>query len=210
VRAGLRYVRSLPDLRIPLVMMTLVGTLAFNFSVVLPLFVKRSLDGSDAQFTLLFSALSVGSMAGALWSAQRTVVRLRHIVVATFAYGLSMLALAAMPTLVTAFPVAVLVGIASVVFMTTSTTMLQLRADPSMRGRVLALQAMVFLGSTPIGGPVVGAICERFGARAGLVVGGVACLGAAAYGGVAGRRLLRSEVAASGSVVSSGADLQPA
>ncbi|HYD10656.1 MAG TPA: MFS transporter [Acidimicrobiales bacterium] len=190
VREGLRYVRNMPELFIPLVMMTVVGTLAFNFSVVLPLFVTRSLDGSKSTFTYLFSVLSAGSMVGALWSARRTVVRLRHIVVATAAYGVTMFALAAAPTLVTAFPAAVLLGMASVVFMTTSTTMIQLRADPTMRGRVLALQAMVFLGSTPIGGPIVGWVSEAFGARMGLVVGAVACLGAAAYGGVAGRRLL--------------------
>jgi MFS family permease len=210
VRAGLRYVRNMPDLFVPLVMMTIVGTLAFNFSVVLPLFVKRSLDGSDAQFTLLFSALSVGSMTAALWSARRSVVRLRHIVVATFGYGIAMLLLSVMPNLGAAFPAAVLVGGTSIVFMTTSTTMIQLRADPSMRGRVLALQAMVFLGSTPIGGPIVGAVCERFGARAGLALGGVACLVAGAYGGIAGRRLLRRAVAADEALVSSGADLQPA
>lgn len=210
VRAGLRYVRSMPDLRVPLVMMTLVGTLAFNFSVVLPLFVTRSLDGSDAEFTILFSVLSIGSMGAALWSARRTIVRLRHIVVATFVYGVAMLTLAAMPTLALAYVAAVFVGGSSIVFMTTSTTMIQLRADPSMRGRVLALQAMVFLGSTPIGGPIVGAVCERFGARAGLALGGVACLVAAAYGGVAGRRLLRSGVHADETMMASGADLQPA
>jgi MFS family permease len=210
VRAGLSYVWKNDDLRIPLLIMTVVGTLAFNFSVVLPLFVKRSLDGSDGQFTLLFSALSVGSVVGALWSAQRPVVRLRHIVAATFAFGATMLALAAMPTLGAAFPAAVFVGFTSVAFMTTSTTMLQLRADPTMRGRVLALQAMVFLGSTPIGGPVVGAICQRFGARAGLVVGGVACLVAGAYGLSAGRRLLRRAIPVDDTIVSTGADLQPA
>ena len=79
--------------------------------------------------------------------------------------------------------------------MTSSTAIVQLRADPSMRGRVLALQAIVFLGSTPIGGPVLGAVCEQFGARAGLVVGGVACFVAAAYGAGAGRRLLQRGVA---------------
>jgi MFS family permease len=210
VRAGLSYVWKNDDLRIPLLIMTVVGTLAFNFSVVLPLFVKRSLDGSDGQFTLLFSALSVGSVAGALWSAQRTVVRLRHIVAATFAFGVTMLALAGMPTLGAAFPAAVLVGFTSVAFMTTSTTMLQLRADASMRGRVLALQAMVFLGSTPIGGPIVGAVCQRFGARAGLVVGGISCLVAGAYGLSAGRRLLRRTVPVDDSIVTTGADLQPA
>lgn len=210
VRAGLRYVRSMPDLRVPLVMMTLVGTLAFNFSVVLPLFVKRSLDGSDAEFTILFSVLSVGSMGAALWSARRTIVRLRHIVTATAAYGGAMLVLAVMPNLLTAYVASVFVGGSSIVFMTTSTTMIQLRADPSMRGRVLALQAMVFLGSTPIGGPIVGAVCEHFGARAGLALGGVACLIAAAYGGIAGRRLLRGGVITDAPIASDGADLQPA
>jgi MFS family permease len=210
VRAGLAYVWANDDLRIPLLIMTVVGTLAFNFSVVLPLFVKRSLEGSDAQFTLLFSALSVGSVIGALWSAQREQVRLRQIVAATFAFGVTMLALAVMPSLNAAFPAAVLVGFTSVAFMTTSTSMLQLRADSSMRGRVLALQAMVFLGSTPIGGPIVGAVCQRFGARAGLVVGGVACLAAGAYGLHAGRRLLRQTVPVDDTVVTSGADLQPA
>ena len=209
VRAGMRYVRATPDLWIPLVMMTVVGTLAFNFSVVLPLFVTRALDGSPAQFTLLFSALSAGSMVGALWSARRSVVRLRHIVVATLAFGITMLALSAVPNLGTAFPVAVLLGLASVVFMTTSTTMLQLRAEPSMRGRVLALQAMVFLGSTPIGGPIVGLVSEELGSRAGLVLGGLACLVASAYGAVAGRRLLTRRVEGH-DVVASGADLQPA
>jgi MFS family permease len=121
-----------------------------------------------------------------------------------------MLALAAMPNLSTAFPAAVFVGVTSVAFMTTSTTMLQLRADPVMRGRVLALQAMVFLGSTPIGGPILGAVCERYGARAGLIVGGIACLLAGAYGVAAGRRLLRRELPSDQPLVTTGADLQPA
>jgi len=210
VREGLRYVRAMPDLFIPLVMMTVIGTLAFNFQVVLPLFVTRTLDGTKSEFTYLFSVLSAGSMVGALWSARRTVVRLRHIVVATGAFGVTMLALAAAPTLAAAFPVAMVMGFASVFFMTTSTTMIQLRADPSMRGRVLALQAMVFLGSTPIGGPIVGAVSEAFGARAGLALGAVSCLGAAAYGAVAGRRLLQRGRVVRDDVVTPGAELQSA
>jgi MFS family permease len=211
VRAGLRYVWTTPALRISLIMMAVVGTLAFNFSVVLPLFVTRSLDGTPAEFTLLFSALSAGSMAGALWSARRSAIRMRHIVWASGLYGVAMLLLAVMPGLGWAFPAAVFVGVSSVAFMTTSTTLLQLRADPSMRGRVLALQAMVFLGSTPIGGPVLGLICERYGARAGLAVGGAACLAAAAYGAAAGRRLIiRGQRHRENQVVTSGADLQPA
>jgi MFS family permease len=99
-----------------------------------------------------------------------------------------MLALAAAPSLLWAFPAAWLVGLASIGFLTASTAIVQVRAAPEMRGRVLALQAMVFLGSTPIGGPVLGAVCEAWGARAGLVVGGVACFVAAAIGSAAVKR----------------------
>jgi MFS family permease len=79
-------------------------------------------------------------------------------------------------------PIAVVMGFASMMFMVTSTAIVQMRADPVMRGRVLALQAIVFLGTTPIGGPIVGAICDAFGARAGLVIGGLSGLAAGAYG----------------------------
>ena len=97
-------------------------------------------------------------------------------------FGVALLLLAATPNFALALPVGMLMGAASIAFMTTSTSIMQTRADPNMRGRVLALQAMVFLGSTPIGGPILGAICEYLGARAGLVVGGVSALIAAAYG----------------------------
>src|SRR5687767_1230099 len=93
-----------------------------------------------------------------------------------------MLALAASPNMLVAMPVALAVGAASLSFMTLSTALVQLRADPGMRGRVLALQSMVFLGSTPVGGPLLGAICDAFGPRSGLALGGMAALGAAAWG----------------------------
>ena len=86
-----------------------------------------------------------------------------------------------------AFPIAVLVGATSMTFMTTATAIVQLRADPQMRGRVLALQSMVFLGSTPIGAPILGAICDEWGPRAGVLVGAVAAFAAAAWGTVAVR-----------------------
>jgi MFS family permease len=188
IRAGLRYVRSEPDLWIPLMMTTLVGTLAFNFSVVVPLFVRRSLGGGDTAFTLLFSVLSLGSFAGALVAARRTTITLRHVGLASAAFGASMLLLAAAPNLLLAFPLGFLVGAGSVTFLTTATTMFQLRADATMRGRVLALQGMVFLGSTPIGGPLLGVICELVSPRAGLAVGGAAALLAAVLGAGWGRR----------------------
>lgn len=188
VRAGLRYLRGVPELRVSLLMMTIIGTLAFNFQVVLPLFAERSLDGGEVAFTILYSVMSVGSFAGALATARRTTVGVRQVVLSAAAFGVAMLLLAASPSLALALPLTLLVGVSSIAFMTSSTALVQIRADPTMRGRVLAIQAMVFLGSTPIGGPILGAVCERYGARVGLVIGGLACVAAAAYGAVAARR----------------------
>lgn len=188
VRAGLRYVRSVPDLWVPLVMMAIVGTFAFNFSVVMPLFVKTTFGGTDTTFTLLFSVVSIGSLTGALIVAHRTSIRVHDVIVGAALFGTSMLAMAASPTLVLAFPLAVAIGFTSILFMTASTAIVQLRSAPEMRGRVLALQAIVFLGSTPIGGPILGAVCELFGARAGFLVGGVACMVAALWGTLVYRR----------------------
>lgn len=200
VRAGLRYVRTVPELWIPLMMMAIVGTFSYNFQVVMPLFTVRTLGGDAGTFTLLFSVLSIGSMLGALLTARRRVVNLDHVIVAALLFGLSMALMAAMPGLLTAFPVAVLVGMSSVAFMTSSTALVQLRAGPSMRGRVLALQAMVFLGSTPIGGPLLGALCDALGARAGLLAGALAAFAAAGIGRRAAARrtaeVLSAELAA--------------
>ena len=188
VREGLRYVRTVGDLWVPMIMVALIGTLTFNFSVVLPLFVERTLHGSDGSFTAVYSVLSIGSFVGALVTAHRRSVEVRHVVMAAFGFGLAMLTFAAMPNLLSAFPVALLVGFTSIAFMTASTAIVQVRATPNMRGRVLALQSMVLIGSTPIGGPVMGAVCDAFGARTALVIGGVAALTAAAWGRMASKR----------------------
>jgi MFS family permease len=182
VREGLRYARSIPDLWVPLVMMAIVGTLAFNFQVVMPLFVTKSLGSSKVMFTVLFAVLSVGSLVGALVTARRKSVSIRDVALASGVFGVAMTALAISPHMAIALPVGLFVGFGSIIFMVTSTSIVQMRADPSMRGRVLALQAMVFLGSTPIGGPIVGAICDRWGARAGVLVGAFGCFAAMAWG----------------------------
>ncbi|MEO7397985.1 MAG: MFS transporter [Ilumatobacteraceae bacterium] len=182
VREGMRYVRTRPELFVPLVMMAIVGTFAFNFQTVMPLLIKRTLSGDDGTFTLVYSVISVGSLIGALISARRTSVTVRSIIVASFGFGASMLLLAATPNVALAYPIGVAVGLASITFMTASTSIVQLRAAPSMRGRVLALQAIVFLGSTPIGGPVLGWVCQEFSPRVGVAVGGGAAIIAGAYG----------------------------
>jgi MFS family permease len=182
VRAGLRYIRSEVELFVPLVMMAIVGTLAFNFSVTVPLLVAGPLDGDETTFTVLFSVLSLGSLVGALATARRAAVTHRNLVVGAATFGGSLLLLAAAPTLPVAYAVAFVVGLGSIAFLTSSTAIVQLLAGPEYRGRVLAIQAMVFLGSTPVGGPLVGWVADTAGPRAAIALGGVACLGAVAYG----------------------------
>lgn len=189
VREGLRYAHSTPELWVPLVIMAIIGTFTYNFGVVVPLLVHRTFHGTDLDFTTLFSVISVGALVGALAVARRTVITVRNVVRASGAFGLTMLVFAGAPTLTWAFPIALLVGVASIAFLTSTTTIVQLRAAPEMRGRVLALQAIVFLGSTPVGGPILGALSEWTNPRFGVLLGGVAALGAAAWGSMRCRRL---------------------
>ncbi|MCO5319112.1 MAG: MFS transporter [Microthrixaceae bacterium] len=198
VREGLSYVRHEPTLFVPMVMMAVVGTFAFNHSTVLPLFAVRDLGGSDGTYTLLFSVLSVGALAGSLFAARRERVGVRSVGVSAVAFGASMALLALTPDIPTAALAAVVMGATSVAFLTASTAVVQLRARPEMRGRVLALQAMLFLGSTPIGGPLIGWVSETLGARAGLLVGAVAALAIGTWGVLRAREITRSAEPAGG------------
>lgn len=182
IREGIRYVLGEPALFVPMVMMAVIGTFAFNYSTVLPLFAVRDLGGSDATYTLLFSVLSVGALVGSLVAARRDSVGVRTVGWSAVAFGASMFALGLAPGLGTALVVMVALGATSVAFLTGSTAIVQLRSRPEMRGRVLALQAMLFLGSTPIGAPIVGWLSETYGARVGLLTGAVATLLAGAWG----------------------------
>jgi len=182
VREGLRYARSVPELWIPLMMMAVIGTLAFNFQTVLPLFVTRDLGGSIVTFTLLMSVVSAGSLLGALATARRRTIDIRIVSMAAVAFGVAIGALAVAPNRPAAFAIGLVMGVSSISFMTASTAIVQMRATPSMRGRVLALQSMLFLGSTPIGGPIVGFISQHFGAGYSLALGAVGTLAAGVFG----------------------------
>jgi MFS family permease len=188
LRAGFVYIRRVPELWVPLVMMTIIGTLTFNFTVVVPLFVERTLHGTDADYTMLYSVLSIGSLAGALVAAYRDSIELPFVVVTSVLFGVAMFVFAIAPDLPVAFLLAIFVGFGSVLFMTSVTTIVQVCSDPSMRGRVLAVQAIVMLGSTPVGGPLLGLLCDSLGARFGLVVGGLAAFAAAGWGWLAAGR----------------------
>lgn len=188
IRAGLHHAFANPRLAIPLVMMAVIGTLAFNFQVVFPLMVTRTFGSTEAMFTLLFSVVSVGSLVGALAAARRHTIDVRDVVLTAAAFGISMSLFALTPNLAWALPVGVLVGGTSVAFLTASTAIVQVNAAPDMRGRILALQTIVFLGTTPIGGPILGWLSDATTPRVAVMLGGVATLAAAAWGALEYRR----------------------
>jgi MFS family permease len=194
IREGLRYARSVPELWVPLMMMAVVGTLSYNFQTVFPLFTTRDLHGNGTTFTLLFSVVSVGALIGALRTARRKSIDVRAVALASLGYGVAMVFMALAPNQLFAFVFGVLLGITSIAFLTASTSIVQIEAAPEMRGRVLALQAMLFLGSTPIGGPIVGWISQQFGARYAIGVGAAAALAAGTWGLVRARRASRKVV----------------
>ena len=189
VRAGLKYVFGVPDLWITFVMLLLIGILSYNFAVVFPLFVEKGLHGGNGTYTLVYSAFSTGGLVGALLVARRSTVTIATVAVAAAGLGAAMLVLSAVPSIALAFLVATLVGAASVAYMTATTSIAQLRTEPHMIGRVLALQTVLLVGTAPIGGPILGAIADAVGVRAPVLIGGVAALAAAAFGVLAARRV---------------------
>jgi MFS family permease len=182
VRAGLRYARNVPQLWVPLAMMAVVGTLSYNFQTVFPLFITRDLHGTGTTYTLLFSVVSVGALVGALATARRTSISVRAVAGSAVGYGAAMALMAVAPNQAVALAVGVVLGVTSIAFLTASTAIVQIEAAPEMRGRVLALQAMLFLGSTPVGGPIVGLVSQQLGARYAIGLGALAALGAGAWG----------------------------
>jgi len=180
IRAGLRYAWHTPALRIPLLMMAVVSTLAYNYSVVLPLLTKSVYGRGGGAYGALSAAMGVGALAGALLMASRARPSRRLLVASTFAFGLVTVLLAVAPGYLWGMALLVLLGGAGVLFISTTNSLLQLNADDAMRGRVMSLWAVLFLGSTPIGGPLTGLLVRGFGVRWAVAVGGVAALAAAA------------------------------
>lgn len=189
VREGLRYVWQSDTLRSTLFLVALVGTFALNFTITMPLMARYVFDSGAGTFGLMTSSMAMGSMVGALVVAARSRPTPRLLVGAATAFGLLMLAAAAAPTLAVELAVLPFFGAASITFMATANSTLQLHSSADMRGRVMALYVLVFLGSTPIGGPIVGWVAEQWGPRASVALGGIACLAGAA---LASFSLLRS------------------
>jgi MFS family permease len=179
IRAALRYVAGTPELMVPLALMALVGTLGFNFQVVLPLLARFSFDGGAATYAAMVAAMAVGSIVGALVNGAHGHTGPRLIAGGALAFGLLGLLAASMPVLALEIPMLALLGAAAVTFAATINSTLQLAVSAEMRGRVMALYSVVFLGSTPIGGPLTGWLAETYDPRVALLLAGVTGLSAA-------------------------------
>jgi MFS family permease len=175
VRAGLSYVRGRRDLLIPLAMMAIIGTLAYEFQVTIPLMAHSEFHLGATGFGLLYAAMGAGAVVSGVALAGNVPARVRTLTISAALFGVALTAATVAPTPVALGICLALCGAASVVFSSSTNATLQLRADAAMRGRVVALYIMAFMGSTAIGGPLVGVVGELVGPRASLGVGAVGC-----------------------------------
>jgi MFS family permease len=188
VRKGFQYVARTPELAIPVGMMAVIGTLGLNFHVLLPLLARQSFDGGPQSYSALVIAMGAGAVAGAVVIGARERIGERWLVGSALAFGAFALLATAAPSLTLLAAALVPLGAASVTFAAGVNTTLQLSAAPAMRGRVMALFSIVFMGSTPIGGPIVGALSGIWDPRVALGLAGVSALAAGAGAAWAFRR----------------------
>lgn len=170
---GLRYMLADPLIKHILLMMAVIGTFAYEFQVSLPLLADQTFHGGVASYAMLLSAMGVGSVAGGLYAAGQKKVAPQFLITFAILFGLSIVVTALLPTLDASIAGMLFVGFFSINVLTLGNTMLQLECVPEMRGRVMALWGVALVGSTAIGGPIIGFIGEYAGARWGLASGGL-------------------------------------
>ena len=192
LREGLRYAARTPLIAAPLAMMGLVGLLAYEFQVTLPVLAKQTFHGGAEAYGFMTAAMGVGAVIGGLFTAARGRTGLRPMIIASIGFGAAILVCALSPVLALAYVALLFVGWASVSFIAIGNSTIQLSAEPSMRGRAIALWQVAFQGTTPVGAPLIGAIIAIANPRIGLAVGGVSCF-VAALGGIALARRARRE-----------------
>ncbi len=185
VRAGLRYVRGEPELWIPLALMAIVGTLGYNFQVVLPLLARFTFHGGPSTYAVLVAAMGIGAIIGALINGARSSVTPMLLIGASLMFGVIALLAAGAPSLALEIAALAPLGAATVTLAASINSSLQLASEPNMRGRVMALYSIVFLGSTPIGGPLSGWLSQAIDPRAALVMAGIAGIAGALVARVA-------------------------
>ncbi len=182
VRAGLSYVWHEPRLKATLTMMVIMGIFAYEFPVILPLFAAHTFHGGAGTYSAMTVAMSIGAVTGGLYAAGRKAVSHAYILKVAVLFGVSVILVAISPTVILAYIMLVIMGALSVQFISQGNATLQLDSATAMRGRVMALWSIAFLGTTPIGGPIIGYVADHTSPRIGLVVGGMSCFMAAAVG----------------------------
>jgi len=194
--AGLRYVWETDALRRPLLVMAIVFTFVFEWQVLVPLLANHTFHAGAGAFGLLSAAAGLGSFIGAILSANRNARPSMHgLGVWLAAVGVTMALVSVAPTLPVAMALMVPIGFFAMSFMITGNTMLQLEAKPQARGRVMALYGVVFLGSTPIGAPLVGWLAGILGPRLMFLAAGslAVAVAVAVLSSRTGSRITRAE-----------------
>lgn len=175
VRAGLSQVWAVRELRATFALFIGIGTLSFNWTVLLPLLVHRDLGGTDRAYTELLTTYSIGSVAGTLWAAARSASGVLHIARGAILFGVTSLVVALSPTHVFALVAAIPNGAMSMIFLGAVITSAQ-RGSPEMLGRVTALFYVVLVGSSAIGAPLMGWLADLTGPRTAIAAGGLAAM----------------------------------
>lgn len=186
---GFNYIKSSPIIFYTLLMMAIIGTLTYEFSVSLPLLAKFTFNGTATTFALLTAALGIGSVFGGINTASRKKINFRIVTRNAFLFALSVLVFAIAPTITTALIFLIFVGFFSINFLSFANVILQTESIPSMRGRVMSLWTVALLGSTAIGGPIVGWVGQNIGPRYSLILGGLAALVASGIGMIALKKI---------------------
>ncbi|MEV6835291.1 MFS transporter [Streptomyces sp. NPDC051133] len=179
LREGLRYVAKRPELIWPIVLVGFIGTFGFNFPVWLSAYANGVFHAGAGAYSLFNTLMAVGSLCGALLAARRGTARLRLLIAAAVAFGTLEIVAALVPEYWLFALLMVPIGVCGLTVNVTANTAVQMATDPAMRGRVMALFMMVFMGGTPLGAPIVGWITDTYGARVGFALGGVISAGAA-------------------------------
>lgn len=173
LREGVRYVMRRPDLLLPIVVVGFVGTFGFNFQISMALMAKEVFHRGAGSFGLLATAMAFGSLAGALLAARKSRPRARYFVQAAVLFGLLEVVAGLVPTYEMFMLILVPTGVFAISMATTANAYVQVSSVPSMRGRVMSLYVLVFMGGTPIGAPLVGWIAGVLGAQWGMISGGL-------------------------------------
>jgi MFS family permease len=191
LREGLVYIWETAELRWILLLMLVVGTFAINSAVVLPLLTKVTFDAGPAVYSWMSIAMGAGAMCGALFVANRSDTHGRLLYLAGMAFGVAICATSLAPALGLFIGLLVVVGAGQIAFLAITNSSLQLLSDPTMRGRVMAVYTITLLGTTPIGGPLIGWVSDQFGPRWGFAIGGIATIAGVLVFGTAFKRARR-------------------